>query len=62
MDNMEVEVIDYLDMHSTIKNKQMEVFSISKLKQAFPELDEFTLKKFESKWREARQVMMNIKF
>ena len=62
MDNMEVEVIDYLDMHSTIKNKQMEVFSISKLKQAFPELDEFTLKKLESKWREARQVMVNIKF
>ena len=62
MDEMEVEVIDYLDMHSTINDKQMEVFSISKLKQAFPELDEFTLKKFETKWREARQIMLNIKF
>ena len=62
MDNLKIEVINYLDMNANIDNKQIETFSISKLKQAFPDLDEFFLKKIESEWRRARQRMLNLRF
>lgn len=62
MENMKIEVINYLDMHATVNNKQVEVFGISKLREAFPELEELSLKRIESEWREARQRMLNIDF
>jgi len=33
-----------------------------KLQKAFQEMDEFTLKDFETEWRTARQRMLNLKF
>ena len=57
-----IEVYNYLDMHAVINNSIIEVFSIKKLQKAFPEIDEFTLKDFEAKWRTARQRMFNLKF
>ncbi len=62
MDNMKIEVINYLDMHAKVNNKQMEPFGVSKLRKAFPELDEFLLKKIESEWRKERQRMLNLDF
>jgi hypothetical protein len=62
MDDIKIEVIDYLDMHADINNKQVEVFHLDKLKEAFPETDEFSLKTIESEWREARQRMLNFNF
>jgi len=62
MDNMKIEVINYLDMHAKVNIKQIEAFSVSKLREAFPELDEFVLKKIESEWRKARQRMLNLNF
>ncbi len=62
MDNMKIEVINYMDMHAKVNNKQIETFSVSKLREAFPELDEFLLKKIESEWRKARQRMLNLNF
>ena len=62
MENDEIEVYNYLDMHAVINNSIIEVFSIKKLHKAFPEIDEFTLKVFEAEWRTARQRMLNLKF
>ena len=59
---MKIEVINYLDMHAKVNNKQMEAFGVSKLREAFPELDECLLKKIESEWRKARQRMLNLNF
>ena len=62
MENDKIEVYNYLDMHAVINNSIIEVFSIKKLQIAFPEMDEFTLKNFETEWRTARQRMLNLKF
>ena len=62
MENDKIEVYNYLDVHAVINNSIIEVFSIKKLQKAFPEIDEFTLKNFESEWRTARQRMLNLKF
>ncbi len=62
MENDKIEVYNYLDMHAVINNSIIEVFSIKKLQKAFPEMNEFTLKAFESEWRTARQRMLNLKF
>jgi len=62
MENDKIEVYNYLDMHAVINNSIIEVFSIKKLQKAFPEMDEFSLKDFEAKWRTARQRMLNLKF
>ena len=57
-----IDVYNYLDMHAVINNSIIEVFSIKKLQTAFPEMDEFKLKVFETEWRTARQRMLNLKF
>ncbi len=57
-----IDVYNYLDMHTVINNSIIEVFSINKLQEAFPEIDEFKLKAFEAEWRTARQRMLNLKF
>ncbi len=62
MENDQVEVYNYLDMHVVINNSIIEVFNIKKLQIEFPEMDEFTLKAFETEWRTARQGMLNFKF
>ena len=63
MDDIKIRVVNYLDMHVKINNnKQIEVFSISNLKEAFPEIDEFSLKTIELEWRKARQRMLNLNF
>ena len=62
MANDKIEVHDYLDEHSVFQNSIIEVFSIKKLKKAFSEMDEFTLKAFEAEWKTARQGMLNLKF
>jgi len=62
MENDNIEVYNYLDMHAVINNNAIEVFSIKKLQKAVPEIDEFTLKNFEEDWRTARQRMLNLKF
>ena len=63
MGDIKIRVINYLDKHVKINNnKQIEVFRISKLKDAFPEIDDFSLKTIESEWREARQRMLNLNF
>ena len=62
MDNIKIEVINFLDMHADVNIKQIEVFSLDKLLEAFPGIDEFSLKMIESEWRKARQRMLNINF
>ena len=62
MENDQIEVYNYLDMNAVFKNSIIEVFSIKKLKKAFSEMDEFTLKAFEAEWKTARQGMLNLKF
>ena len=63
MDDIKIDVINYLDRHRSINdNKQIEVFSRGILKKVFPGVDEFTLKTIESEWREATQRMLNIDF
>ena len=62
MNDIKTEVINYLDMHADVNNKQIEVVSLGKLKEAFPGIDEFSLKMIESEWRKARQRMLNINF
>ena len=62
MDDIKIKVIDYLDMRADVNNKQVEVFHLDKLKEAFPETDEFSLKTIESEWRKARQGMLNLNF
>ena len=62
MDDIKTEVINYLDMHADVNNKQIEVFSFGKLKEAFPGIDEFSLKMIESEWRKVRQRMLDINF
>ena len=62
MENEQIDVYNYLDMHAVINNSNIEVFSIKKLQTAFPEMDEFTLQDFEDEWRTARQRMFNLKF
>ena len=62
MESGKIEVYNYLDEHAEINNSIIEVFSIKKLKKAFPEKDEFKLKAFEAEWRTARQRMLNLKF
>ena len=46
-------------MHAMINNSIIEVFSIMKLQIAFPEIDGFTSKDFETEWRTAGQKMLN---
>jgi hypothetical protein len=48
MENDKIEVYNYLDEHAEIHNSVIELFSITKLQKAFPEMDEFTLKAFEA--------------
>ena len=62
MENDQIEFYNYLDEHAVINNSIIEEFSIKKLQQEFPEMDEFTLKIFEAEWRTARQRMLNLKF
>ena len=62
MENDKIEVYNYLDMHAVVNDNVIEVFSIKKLQKAFAEIDEFTLKNFETEWRTARQRMLNLKF
>ena len=62
MEQDNIEVCNYLDMHAEINNSIIEVFSNKKLQTAFPEMDEFTLKDFEAEWRTARRRMLNLKF
>ena len=62
MENDQIEVYNYLDMHAVINNSVIEVYSIKKLQKAFSEMDELTLKTFEAEWRKARQRMLNLKF
>ena len=62
MESGKIDVYNYLDMHVVINDSIIEVFSIKKLQKAFPEMDEFTLKVFETEWRTARQRMLNLKF
>ena len=62
MEHDKIEVYNYLDMNAVINISIIEVFSIKKLQKAFPEMDEFTLKDFETEWRTARQRMLNLKF
>ena len=57
-----IDVYNYLDMHTVINNGIIEVFSIKKLQEAFPEMNENALKDFEAEWRTARQRMLNLKF
>ena len=62
MENDQIEVYNYLDMHAVIHNSVIEGFIVGKLQKAFPEMDEFTLIDFEAEWRTARQRMLNLKF
>jgi hypothetical protein len=62
MENDQIEVYNYLGMHAVINDAIIEVFTVKKLQTVFPEMDEFTLKAFEAKWRTARQRMLNLKF
>ena len=62
MENDEIEVYNYPDMHAVINNRIIEVLNFKELQKAFPEMDEFTLKDFEAEWRKARQRMLNLKF
>jgi hypothetical protein len=62
MENNQIEVYNYLDMHAVINNSIIEVFSIKKLKKTFSEMDEFKLRDFEAEWRAVRQRMFNLKF
>ncbi len=62
MEQDKIDVYNYLDEHAVINNSIIEIFSIKKLQKAFPEMNEFRLKAFETEWRTARQRMLNLKF
>ncbi len=57
-----IPVINFLDKNVEIKNKRLEKISSKKLQKAFPEIDELTLKLWETEWRTARQSMLDIEF
>jgi hypothetical protein len=46
MEQVKIEVYNYLDLHAVINNSIIEVLSFKKLQTAFPEMDEFKLKEF----------------
>lgn len=62
MESDKIEVYNFLDEHAVIHNSVFEPFNVKKLQEAFPEMDEITLKDFEAEWRTARQRMLNLKF
>lgn len=62
MENDKIEVYNYLDEHAEIDNSVIKGFSVKKLQKAFQEMDEITLKNFETEWRTARQRMLNLEF
>ena len=62
MEQDEIEVYNYLDEHATVKDNNIEEFSITRLQNEFPEVKISKLKAFESEWRAARQRMLNLKF
>lgn len=57
-----VKVINFLDKHRVIDNGKLKMASIKKLREEFPDINEFTLKSWEKDWRINRQAMLDMKF
>ena len=55
-------VINYLDMHAVVNDRQIEDYSSKELCSAFPEIDEFTLNSWKKEWKKARVAMLVLKF
>lgn len=62
MSHKKIAVINYLDMHTFVNNRQIEDYSGKELCNAFPEIDEFTLNSWKKEWKKARQAMLDLKF
>lgn len=62
MSHKKIAVINYLDMHAFVNNRQIEDYSRKELCNAFSEIDEFTLNLWTKEWEKARQAMLDLKF
>lgn len=62
MNHKKIAVINYLDMHAFVNNRQIEDCRGKELCNAFPEIDEFTLNSWKKEWKKARQAMLDLKF
>jgi len=57
-----IQVTNYFDKQVKIENQKIKKIDIEKIKNSFPEIDEFSLVSWEKEWRNARQIMIDIKF
>ena len=62
MSHKKIAVINYLDIHAVVNDRQIEDYSSKELCNAFPEVDEFTLKSWKKEWKKAREAMLDLKF
>ena len=62
MEQKKIEIYNYLDEHMVINDNIIEVFSLKKLHNVFPDIPRSKLQDFEEEWRMARQRMLNLKF
>ena len=60
MSDIKISVINYLDMHVVVKNRQLQEVNNKELRAAFPEVDEFTLNSWKMEWEKARQAMLDL--
>jgi len=62
MEHEKTEIHNFLDEYAVINNNIIEVFSLKKLHDVFPDIPRSKLQNFEEEWRTARQRMLNPKF
>ena len=62
MEQEKIGIYNYLDENAVINNNIIEVFSLKKLHDVFPDIPQSKLQDFEAEWRAARQRMLNLKF
>ena len=60
--NKKIAVINYLDIHAVVNDRQIEEYSSKELCSAFPDIDEFTLNSWKKEWKKAREAMLDLKF
>ena len=62
MEQEKIEIYNYLDENAVINDNTIEVFSLKKLHDVFPDIPRSKLQDFEAEWRSERQRMLNHKF
>ncbi len=58
--NKKIAVINYLDIHAVVNDRQIEEYSSKELCSAFPDID--TLNSWKKEWKKAREAMLDLKF